>query len=76
MKSESFLVYVWYISELSFPSHLGLCLVYTRHMTLSANRPAAAMRLGCGCTRILGIEKGTSNLVLCGAVKTKKMSMR
>ena len=47
MNSESFLVYVWYISELSFPSHLGLCLVYTRHMTLSANRPAAAMRLGC-----------------------------
>jgi hypothetical protein len=56
--SESFQVYVWNIPSIFFPSHLVICLEYTWIIPLLANRPAAAMRLGCCChsTRILGVK--------------------
>ena len=50
------LEYVWYITELSFRVSLVIFMEYPCHMFLSAQRPAAAMRLGCGCTRILGVK--------------------
>ncbi len=53
------LEYSRYIPHIFFPSHLVICLEYTWIIPLLANRPAAAMQLGCRCchgTRILGVK--------------------
>jgi hypothetical protein len=53
------LEYFRYIPRIFFPSHLVIRLEYTWIIPLLANRPAAAMQLGCCCchsTRILGVK--------------------
>ncbi len=45
------LEYSRYIPRIFFPSNLVICLEYTWIIPLLANRPAAAMQLGCCCHR-------------------------